>query len=376
MSISSSLRSLIRQLASLAVVLLASPVIAPAQATSTSQQAAAAAQAPTQASSAAQRPKFMLVVHGGAGTITRAEMTPQKDSAYRTTLTRAIRAGYDVLNAGGASLDAVRAVINVLEDSPLFNAGKGAVFTNAGTNELDAAIMDGSTLKAGAVAGVKHIKNPIDLARLVMDRSPHVMLVGAGAEEFAKQQGMKLVPQSYFYTKERWESLQKAKAEERRRAGVAGATAMRDAPDETRGDEKHGTVGAVALDAHGNLAAGTSTGGTTNKRWGRVGDSPIIGAGTYANNQSCAVSATGTGEYFIRNVVAHDICARMLYKGVPLAQAADEVVMQVLVAQNGDGGVIALDKDGNFAMPFNTEGMYRGYVGPDGKIVVKIYKDE
>jgi beta-aspartyl-peptidase (threonine type) len=364
-----------RLIACLAAAL--APVAAAAQAT-----APAPSASPQATPSAAQRPRFMLVVHGGAGTITRAEMTPQKDSAYRTTLTRAIRAGYDVLDRGGASLDAVRAVINVLEDSPLFNAGKGAVFTNAGTNELDAAIMDGSTLKAGAVAGVKHVKNPIDLARLVMERSPHVMLVGAGAEAFAKEQGMALVPQSYFFTKERWESLQKAKAAERRRgvagsggAGGAGATARREALDEAL-DETHGTVGAVALDAQGNLAAGTSTGGTTNKRWGRVGDSPIIGAGTYANNQSCAVSATGTGEYFIRNVVAHDICARMLYQGVPLAQAADEVVMRVLVAQNGDGGVIAVDKDGNIAMPFNTEGMYRGYVGPDGRIVVKIYKDE
>jgi L-asparaginase / beta-aspartyl-peptidase len=350
----------------LAAALLAGPIAAAAQGSPTSQPAPA------------QRPRFMLVVHGGAGTITRSEMTPQKDSAYRATLTRAIRAGYDILDRGGASLDAVRAVINVLEDSPLFNAGKGAVFTNAGTNELDAAIMDGSTLKAGAVAGVKHVKNPIDLARLVMERSPHVMLVGAGAEAFAKEQGMTLVPQSYFFTKERWESLQKAKAAERRRgvagaggAGGAGETAMLEAPD-----ERHGTVGAVALDAQGNLAAGTSTGGTTNKRWGRVGDSPIIGAGTYASNQSCAVSATGTGEYFIRNVVAHDICARMMYKGVSLQEAADEVVMDELVKQGGDGGVIAVDKDGNIAMPFNTEGMYRGHVGPDGKIVVQIYKEQ
>jgi L-asparaginase / beta-aspartyl-peptidase len=316
------------------------------------------------------RPRFMLVVHGGAGTIRKQDMTPQEEAEYRATMTAAVRKGYDILAKGGTSLDAVNAVVNVLEDSPLFNAGKGAVFTNAGTNELDAAIMDGSTLKAGAVAGVKHIKNPIDLARLVMEKSPHVMMAGEGAEAFAKSQGMKLVPQRYFYTERRWQQLQKAKAAEKQGGKVAG-TAMRDLLA-----EQHGTVGAVALDSYGNLAAGTSTGGTTNKRFGRIGDSPIIGAGTYANNQSCAVSATGTGEYFIRNVVAHDICARMMYKSISLREAADEVVMDELVKQGGDGGVIAVDKDGNFTMPFNTEGMYRGHVGPDGKIVVQIYKEQ
>ncbi len=303
-----------------------------------------------------QRPQFMLVVHGGAGTIRKESMTPADDSAYRATLTRAMRAGYDVLRGGGASLDAVIAVITVLEDSPLFNAGKGAVFTNAGTNELDAAVMDGGTLRAGAVAGVKHIKNPIVLARLVMEKSRHVLLAGDGAEAFAKEQGMTLVPASYFRTERRWQELERDKAK------AAKAS-------------EHGTVGAVALDQQGRLAAGTSTGGISNKRWGRIGDSPIIGAGTYASD-ACAVSATGAGEFFIRNVVAHDICARMRYAHESLGQAAHEVVMDELVAQHGDGGVIALDSTGHFTMPFNTEGMYRGYVGPDGQIVVKIYKDE
>jgi L-asparaginase / beta-aspartyl-peptidase len=302
---------------------------------------------------AIQHPQFFLVVHGGAGTIRRAEMTPAQDSAYRAKLTQAIRAGYDVLRAGGASLDAVIATITVLEESPLFNAGRGAVFTNAGTNELDAAIMDGASLRAGAVAGVKHIKHPIALARLVMERSAHVLLAGEGAEAFAKEQGMALVPQSYFFTQRRWDELKRTKA----------------------AAKEHGTVGAVALDQAGRLAAGTSTGGLTNKRWGRIGDSPIIGAGTYAS-ASCAVSSTGVGEYFMRNVVAYDICARMLYRGETLAAAADSVIMRKLVAQGGEGGVVALDRDGHFVMTFNSEGMYRGHVGPDGQIVVRIYRDE
>jgi beta-aspartyl-peptidase (threonine type) len=302
---------------------------------------------------AIQQPPFLLVVHGGAGTIRRAEMTPAQDSAYRVKVTQALRAGYDVLRGGGTSLDAVIATITLLEESPLFNAGWGAVFTNAGTNELDAAIMDGASLRAGAVAGVRHIKHPIALARLVMERSGHVLLAGAGAEAFATEQGMALVPQSYFFTQRRWDELQRAKA----------------------AAKVHGTVGAVALDQAGRLAAGTSTGGITNKRWGRIGDSPIIGAGTYAS-ASCAVSATGVGEYFMRNVVAHDICARVLYKGETLAAAADSVIMGKLVAQGGEGGVIALDRDGHFVMTFNSEGMYRGQVGPDGQIVVRIYRDE
>ena len=305
------------------------------------------------AQQAAARPRFMLVVHGGAGTIRRTDMTPEREAAYRATLDSAIRAGYAVLNGGGHSLDAVVAVITRLEDSPLFNAGKGAVFTNEGTNEMDASIMDGRTGNAGAVAGVKHIKNPILLARLVMEKSPHVMLAGRGAEAFALEQGMDTVPASYFYTEWRYRQLQRAKEA-----------------------EKHGTVGAVALDAFGDLAAATSTGGMTNKRWGRIGDSPIIGAGTYASNASCAVSGTGHGEFFIRNVVAYDICARVKYLHDPIAKAADYVIDDELVAQHADGGVIALDRDGHFATPFNTPGMYRGWVGPDGNITIKIYGDE
>jgi beta-aspartyl-peptidase (threonine type) len=302
----------------------------------------------------AERPRFMLVVHGGAGTIRREDMTPEREQQYRETLHDAIAAGYDVLNGGGHSLDAVVAVITRLEDSPLFNAGKGAVFTNAGTNEMDASIMDGRTGAAGAVAGVTHIKNPILLARLVMERSPHVMLAGRGAEAFALEQGTDTVPASYFSTEWRHQQLEQAQAAER----------------------EHGTVGAVALDAFGDLAAATSTGGMTNKRWGRIGDSPIIGAGTYAHNASCAVSGTGHGEFFIRNVVAYDICARVKYLHEPIAQAAGYVINDELVAQHADGGVIALEPDGSFAAPFNTPGMYRGWVGPDGVITIRIYRDE
>ncbi|HEX7118167.1 MAG TPA: isoaspartyl peptidase/L-asparaginase, partial [Longimicrobiales bacterium] len=265
-----------------------------------------------------------IAIHGGAGTIRRGDMTPEAEKAYRAKLEEALRAGYAVLEDGGTSLDAVVAAITVMEDSPLFNAGKGAVFTNAGTNELDAAIMDGATLRAGAVAGVKTVKNPILLARAVMERSPHVMLAGAGAEAFAAEQGLELVDPEYFFTQHRWDALQRIKAEEAGKPVSEPQGPQAFFPD----DRKFGTVGAVALDRHGNLAAGTSTGGMTNKRWGRIGDSPIIGAGTYANNASCAVSATGHGEYFIRNVVAHDICARVEYGGQTLEEAANYVVMQ------------------------------------------------
>jgi beta-aspartyl-peptidase (threonine type) len=307
----------------------------------------------------------VLVIHGGAGTILRENMTPEREEAYRGRLTEALRTGFTILDEGGSSLDAVEATIRVMEDSPLFNAGIGAVFTHAGTNELDASIMDGATLSAGAVAGVRHVKNPITLARRVMENSRHVMLTGAGAEEFALEQGVELVPAEYFFTQRRWQSLQRAR--ERERSATDGARAE---PSE---EAKFGTVGAVALDRHGNLAAGTSTGGTTNKRWGRVGDSPVIGAGTYADNASCGVSATGTGEYFIRNAVAHDICARVQYLGVSLEQAAEDVVLKKLVDQGGDGGIVALDRDGNIAMTFNTPGMYRGHVGPDGQPHISIY---
>lgn len=309
--------------------------------------------------------RFMLVVHGGAGTIRRESMSAQDEAAYRATLDTAIRAGYDILAANGRSLDAVEAVVNVLEDSPLFNAGRGAVFTHEGRNEMDAAIMSSRTFSAGAISGVRHIRHPISLARAVMEHSPHVMLTGDGAEEFARTRGFEMMPEDYFKTERRWKQLERALAAEARNDASTA---------DPFGDRKMGTVGAVAVDVHGDLAAATSTGGMTNKRWGRVGDAPIIGAGTYADS-SCAVSATGHGEYFIRNTVASDICARVRYGGVSLREAADDVVMKRLVAQGGEGGVIAVDRAGNFTLPFNSSGMYRGWVGADGKIVVRIYRD-
>jgi beta-aspartyl-peptidase (threonine type) len=315
----------------------------------------------------AQNPEWVLVIHGGAGTILREEMTPEEEEAVRGAMTEALQAGTAVLERGGAGLDAVEAAIRVMEDSPLFNAGKGAVFTNAGTNELDASIMDGATGKAGAVTGVTHVKNPISLARLVMEKSPHVMLAGEGAEEFALEQGMELVPAAYFFTEDSWESLQRVREREREAAE----------PQSRRPDAVHfGTVGAIALDRARNLAAGTSTGGMTNKRWGRIGDSPIIGAGTYADNaMGCAVSGTGHGEFFIRNVVAYNICARKQHDEISLADAADQVIMEVLVAQDGDGGVIALDREGNIAMPFNTPGMYRGHIAAGREPVIEFFRD-
>lgn len=301
--------------------------------------------------------KLRMVIHGGAGTIERRNMTAANEEAHRAGLEKALQTGYNILRKGGTSLDAVEAAIRVLEDNPLFNAGKGAVFTHEGTNELDASIMDGKSLNAGAVAGVKHIKNPISLARLVMDKSPHVLLDGEGAEAFAKKMGVPFVDQKYFYTDERWQALQKVKA---------GAGSPSD-------KEKHGTVGAVALDQRGNLAAGTSTGGMTNKEFGRIGDSPLIGAGTYADNLTCAVSCTGDGEYFIREAVAHEVSALMDYKHLPVEKAAAEAIEKVGKI-GGTGGLIALDRQGNFAMPFNTSGMYRGTVDADGKITVEIYR--
>jgi beta-aspartyl-peptidase (threonine type) len=298
---------------------------------------------------------FGMVIHGGAGTIDRAEMTPEKEKAYRAGLEQVLRAGYAVLERDGSSLDAVEAAIKILEDNPLFNAGKGAVFTHEGTNELDAAIMDGKTLKAGAVAGLKHIRNPISLARMVMEKSPHVMMAGEGAEAFAKTMGMTLVDPKYFYTDGRWRELEKAKA----KTPVDG--------------DHHGTVGAVALDKAGNLAAGTSTGGTTNKKFGRIGDSPIIGAGTYADNRTCAVSCTGDGEFFIRAVVAHTVAALMEYQNTSLEGAAASALNKAKQL-GGDGGLIAIDKRGNFATPFNTSGMYRGTIDSTGKVHVEIYR--
>ncbi len=310
--------------------------------------------------------KFGLVIHGGAGTIERGKMSAEREQEYRAALERALIAGYEILKRGGSSLDATEAAVRVLEDDPHFNAGKGAVFTNAGTNELDAAIMDGKTLRAGAVASLKHIKNPINLARLVMEKSGHVMMDGEGAEAFAAANGLELVDQKYFYTEERWQALQKMKEAEKSGGGGGKKFIVTD-------QDRHGTVGAVALDKNGNLAAATSTGGTTNKKIGRVGDSPIIGGGTYANNTTCAVSATGDGEYFIRSVVAHDISALMEYRGMKLQEAA-QMVLDKVAKIGGTGGLIAIDQDGNIALPFNTSGMYRGHVGVDGEFVVEIYR--
>ena len=330
--------------------------------------------------------KITLALHGGAGTITRASMSPEQEKAYKEVLNTALQKGYSVLKSGGTSVQAVEATIRVMEDSPLFNAGKGAVFTNEGKNELDASIMEGKTLKAGAIAGVTTIRNPISTAIAVMEKSPHVMMAGKGAETFAKAQGQAIVDPSYFYTEPRFKALQRAKEQEKTELDhdAKEKQEVKKAPktgfveqDElifTEG-KKFGTVGCVALDKFGNLAAGTSTGGMTNKRYGRIGDAPIIGAGTYANNATCAVSATGHGEYFIRSVVAYDISALMEYKGMTLQDAANEVVMKKLVERGGEGGIIAVDRNGNVAMPFNSEGMYRGYIKSDGKSEILIYKD-
>ncbi|QRN98148.1 isoaspartyl peptidase/L-asparaginase [Archangium violaceum] len=325
-------------------------------------------------------PRWGIVIHGGAGVIKREALSAEREAAVRAVLTEALQAGHSVLAKGGSSLDAVTAAIRVMEDSPLFNAGKGAVFTHDGKNELDAAIMNGRTREAGAVAGLRHVKNPITLARAVMEKSPHVMMIGEGAEEFAKQQGVELVPESYFYTEERWESLQRALEAEKKQQQAPpeqgqprGPSTFYETP--AGSDHKFGTVGAVALDQAGNLAAGTSTGGMTNKRFGRVGDAPIIGAGTYADPR-CAVSATGHGEYFIRYGVARDICARVEYQELPVLEAANQVVLDVLVKAGGEGGVIAMDSQGNIATPFNSAGMYRGYMGPEGTPSVAIFKDK
>jgi beta-aspartyl-peptidase (threonine type) len=297
--------------------------------------------------------EWAIVIHGGAGGMTRESLTPELDKEYRASLQAALDSGKKILAEGGSALDAVESTIRTMEDNPLFNAGKGAVFTHEGRNELDAAIMDGSNLAAGAVAGVTDIKNPITAARRVMTNSPHVMLAGAGASEFARDQGLEIVPASYFYTERQFKALQ-----------------------EILKKEKNGTVGCCALDKNGNLAAGTSTGGMTNKRYNRIGDSPIIGAGTYANNHTCAVSGTGHGEYFIRLTVAHDISALMEYKGLTVQEASELVVNDKLVKAGGSGGVICLDKSGNISMPFNTSGMFRGFATADGKEAIYIYKDE
>ncbi|MCO6500196.1 MAG: isoaspartyl peptidase/L-asparaginase [Vicingus serpentipes] len=317
-----------------------------------------------------------IVIHGGAGTILKKNLSSELEKAYRDKLNEALNAGYEILEKGGDATDAVEAAIVVMENSPLFNAGKGAVFTNAETNEMDASIMEGKNLNAGAVAGIGVIKNPIKAARLVMEKSPHVMLAGKGAEEYAKINGLEIVDPKYFFTQRRFDQVQKIKDSEK--------IELDHSDDKNEGfymdpeklkDSKFGTVGAVALDKNGNITAGTSTGGMTNKKYNRIGDSPVIGAGTYANNQTCGVSCTGHGEYFIRKVVAYDVSAMMEYKGLSLNEAADFIVNNKLVKFNGAGGLIALDKEGNIAMPFNTEGMYRGYKKGNGETVVKIFKE-
>lgn len=316
---------------------------------------------------------YVLVIHGGAGTILKKNMTPEKEAAYKSSLKKALETGYKILQSGGSSLDAVEATVRVLEDDSLFNAGKGAVFTHEGRNELDAAIMNGKTKAAGAVAGVTTVRNPVSAARAVMEKSEHVMMVGPGAEKFAKEAGLEIVDPSYFRTETRWQDLQRAIREDSLAAAKSNAYTNPEKFGTKNRDYKFGTVGAVALDQQGNLAAATSTGGMTNKKYGRIGDSPIIGAGTYANNETAAISCTGWGEFYIRNVVAYDLSALMEYKGFSVQQAGNAVIKKVR-NMGGDGGLIALDKKGNMTMSFNTEGMYRGAVTKDGKIEVEIYK--
>jgi L-asparaginase / beta-aspartyl-peptidase len=329
----------------------------------------------------AQKPKssskqnFVLVIHGGAGTILKKDMTAEVEKAYKESLEKALQAGYAILSKGGAALDAVETVIRMLEDNPLFNAGKGAVFTHDGRIELDAAIMDGKNQAAGAVAGVTTIKNPISAARRVMEKSGHVLLIGKGAEAFAAEQALEIVDPKYFYTESRWNALQRLLKEDSLKKEMQQDTIRKTLKQPGKRDAKYGTVGAVALDMQGNLAAATSTGGMSNKKYGRVGDVPIIGAGTYANNNTCAVSCTGWGEFFIRLVVAKSVSDLMEYKNYPVQKAAEEMIMKKVPQLGGDGGLIAVDKNGNIAIPFNTSGMYRGYIRSSGKAVVKIYKE-
>lgn len=308
---------------------------------------------------------YAIVIHGGAGTIRRENMTAEQEEAYRNTLNEALDIGEAVLREGGGSLEAVTQTIEFMENSPLFNAGKGSVFTNAGRNELDASIMEGANRQAGAIGGVTTVKNPIKLARAVMEQSEHVLLMGEGAEQFAAEQGVERVDPEYFYTERRWKALQRAKAATEKGMG------LRDLP---ASEHKFGTVGCVALDRQGTIVAGTSTGGMTNKRYHRIGDSPVIGAGTYADNATCGVSCTGHGEFFIRYVAAYDVAARMAYQELPVQEAADRVIHGKLKEAGGTGGLIALDRYGNVAMPFNTSGMYRGYAKP-GERVVRIYQE-
>ena len=326
-------------------------------------------------------PTFAIAIHGGAGTILRKMMTAKQEQEYRAKLEESLKAGHTVLAEGGRAIDAVQASVRVMEDSPLFNAGKGAVFTHEGFNEQDACIMDGATRAAGAVAGVRRIASPITVARLVMEKSPHVLLGGEGAERFAEAQGITLVDKEYFYTEHRWNQLQQALRREKQKQEPQ--TQLDHSDDQSVDNpidkeleqrDKIGTVGAVAVDQHGDLAAATSTGGMTNKRFGRIGDTPIIGAGTYADNATCAVSTTGVGEYFMRGVTAFDMAAMMLYKQMSLTEASS-VAMRKLADLGGTGGLIAIDRNGNIAQPFTSEGMYRGWMKADGSMAVKIFRE-
>jgi beta-aspartyl-peptidase (threonine type) len=328
---------------------------------------------PKQKETAAKQNEFAIIIHGGAGTILKENISDEKEKEYTLKLEQAIRTGYAILKNGGTSQEAVVKTIQVMEASPLFNAGKGAVFTHEETNELDASFMDGNTLNAGAVAGVMNVKSPIELAVKIMTDSDHVMLSGKGASLFAKEKGLEIVDPTYFYTERRFNSLQKIKNKEKtaidqdnKKAGFYDADIK---------NSKFGTVGCVALDKNGNIAAGTSTGGMTNKRWGRIGDAPIIGSGTYANNKTCGVSSTGWGEYFIRSQVAYDISAQMEYQQKSLKQATEDVIQNKLTKLGGTGGVVALDKNGNMSFEFNTAGMYRASMDDKGELIVKIYKE-
>lgn len=309
--------------------------------------------------------KYAIAIHGGAGTILRSSMTAEKELNYKKALEEAVHSGERILKSGGSSLDAVEAAIRSLEDCPLFNAGRGSVFTSDGKNEMDASIMNGKNLMAGAVAGVRNIKNPITLSKVIMQQSEHVFMAGLGAMEFAEKMNLEFAPDEYFFEQMRYDQLQKAKE--------SGSVELDHSKENN--EKKFGTVGAVALDLQGNIASGTSTGGMTNKMYGRVGDSPIIGAGTYANNNTCAVSCTGHGEFFIRSVVAYDVSCLMEYKGLTLKQACDIVVHDKLVKIGGEGGLIALDAKGNIELPFNSEGMYRALKKTDGELYIGIYKD-
>jgi beta-aspartyl-peptidase (threonine type) len=304
--------------------------------------------------------KYSIAVHGGAGTILRSSMTPEKEAAYKLALHQALECGEQLLKSKASALDAVEAAVKSLEDNPLFNAGRGSVFTHQGKHEMDASIMDGKNLMAGAVAGIEKIKNPVSFARMVMEQTEHVFLAGKGAMEFAKKMKLEFMPDDYFFTKQRFDQLNESK--------------LHDKVQMDHSDKKFGTVGAVALDVYGDLAAATSTGGMTNKKYGRVGDSPMIGSGTYANNATCAVSCTGHGEYFIRAVVAYDVSCLMQYKDYTLTQACEKVVQDKLVKLGGEGGLIAIDKEGNIDLAFNSEGMYRGYKKSDSDFYLAIYK--